>query len=303
MRLSMCTISFRHHLISLDQVADWALELGFQGIELWGIHAKHLKSQPKYDSPWLASRGLYVSMLSDYLPLERSDRELMEHTHALCSLAAHWGTRKVRTFAGQSSSCATTERDRQRLVRKLRLACTLAQQHGSHLLIETHPGTLADSTASTLRLLAEVNHPALRVNFDVLHVWEAGDDPLAALEALKPCVDHYHLKNIASRSQLHVFAPGNVYAPAGNRDGMVSLFEGAFDYRRFLSALAADADCEASLEWFGHEVRDVLTKDCAQLHHVTSRPSVATEPSPRGRALDSLPHHLHALHRTPSSEL
>ena len=42
MKLSICTISFRHHLHSIDQLAHFAKTKGFQGIELWGVHAKNL---------------------------------------------------------------------------------------------------------------------------------------------------------------------------------------------------------------------------------------------------------------------
>ena len=46
--LSLCTISFRHQLMSIEQVADWARAQQFHGIELWGIHARNLAHQPEY---------------------------------------------------------------------------------------------------------------------------------------------------------------------------------------------------------------------------------------------------------------
>lgn len=38
MKISLCTISFRHQLIDLKDIAFWARDTGFQGIELWGVH-------------------------------------------------------------------------------------------------------------------------------------------------------------------------------------------------------------------------------------------------------------------------
>ena len=46
MQLSICTISFRHHLVSLENIAEWARCHDFQGIELWGVHAQGLETQP-----------------------------------------------------------------------------------------------------------------------------------------------------------------------------------------------------------------------------------------------------------------
>ena len=42
MNVAVCTISFRHQLISIDELASWAQAQRFQGIELWGVHARNL---------------------------------------------------------------------------------------------------------------------------------------------------------------------------------------------------------------------------------------------------------------------
>jgi 3-dehydroshikimate dehydratase len=261
MKLSICTISFRHHLLSIDEIAHWAKDQGFQGIELWGVHAKNLADNMDYGSEWLSSYKLKTSMLSDYLPLDAPLPILMGEMHNLCELAHRWGTNKIRTFVGNKGSEVTSSLERIEIVTRLKMLCKMAEAEGLNLLVETHPDTLTDTLPSTLQLLEEIDHAALRVNFDVLHVWESRVDPIHALKQLRPYVSHFHLKNIESRSQLGVFNPNNVYAAAGSREGMVSLFEGALDYRLFLSEAADMIDLEASLEWFGPNVKEVLAKD------------------------------------------
>lgn len=261
MKLSLCTISFRHHLQSMDQIAHWAQTHGFQGIELWGVHAKNLAEDIHYGSDWLSSYGLETSMLSDYLPLDAPLPALMAEMNDLCSLAHRWGTNKIRTFAGNKGSADISRLERIELVSRMKMLCKMAEAEGKQILVETHPFTLTDNPSSTLQLLEETDHPALRVNFDVLHIWESGVDPLYALKQLRPYVSHFHFKNIESRTQLGVFAPNNVYAAAGSREGMVSLFEGAVDYRLFLREAADMVEMEASLEWFGGNVKDILAKD------------------------------------------
>jgi len=268
MKLSICTISFRHHLHSLDQISHWAQAHSFQGIELWGIHAKNLADEPHYGADWLYAYGLETSMLSDYLPLEASESDLLEETKKLSQLAKHWGTKKIRTFVGKKGSAQTTKRERNELVEKLHLICEFLYAEGQSVLVETHPNTLADNLASTIQLLEETNHPALRINFDVLHVWESGINPIEAMNQLGPYVSHFHFKNIASRSQLDVFSPNNVYAAAGSRKGMVPLFEGAVNYQDFLEELIPTMDVNASLEWFGPNVKEVLVKDRKQIHAI-----------------------------------
>lgn len=271
MNLSLCTISFRHHLHSMKELAEWAQSKNFQGIELWGIHAKHLKDTSLYNKDWLASYNLYTSMISDYLPLHLKDKDLLRATKELSELGHNWGTQKLRTFAGQSGSASTRSEDRQSIVEKLKLICQELENEDQFLLLESHPNTLTDTVPSTLQLLEEVDHPALRINFDVLHVWESGADPIEALVKLNPFVMHFHFKNITSKSKLDVFSPDNVYAAAGSRDGMTPLFEGILDYSGFIHKAVTMTEVEASLEWFGGNVKEVLEKDAKRISLLTKQ--------------------------------
>jgi len=261
MKVSLCTITFRHHLASLEDLARWASVNDFQGIELWGAHGRNLAYLPRCDADWLGELGLYVPMVSDYLPLEGDAANLHRKTIDLCRLARHWRAGKIRTFAGSQGSRETPPDVRRVVTGRLRELAKVAEDFGLELLAETHPGTLADCGASTLRLVSEVDHPAFKLNFDTLHVWEGGDDPVAAHAAMRPHIRHYHLKNVRARSDLGVFAPANVYAAAGSREGMTPLFNGAVDYVRFLDELRDDPAVEASLEWFGNDCFNVLRGD------------------------------------------
>ncbi len=276
MRLSLCTISFRHHLIGLKDIAFWARDHGFQGIELWGVHALHQPPLALHNAQWMAAQGLSVPMISDYLPLH-DQALLQEKTRMLCSLAHTWGAGKIRTFAGKTGSADCDPTARRDVIRALHEACAIVADHGLRLLVETHPGTLADTLNSTMDLIAQVGHPNLAINFDTLHVWEGGDDPLHAHRMLRPFIAHYHLKNVRSRDALNVFAPDNVYNAAGDRAGMVPLFEGAFEYSEFLQELMKDPDCEASLEWFGPEVFDTLRQDAAQVFDLLGKRNSITK--------------------------
>lgn len=262
MNISLCTITFRHQLISLAEIANFACESGFDGIELWGAHARNLAPQMDKDAEWLAHYGLTVPMISDYLPLEGDDKVLRRKTVELCRLARRWKAKKIRTFAGGKASADTTADERDHLITRLREVATIVESYGIDLLAETHPNTLADTAASTIRLIGEVNHPALAINFDILHVWEAGDDPIALHRSIGEHVQHYHLKNISERRHLHVFSPPNVYSAAGDRTGLTPLLEGAVDYADVLAGIPVMGMADVSLEWFGNDVFRSLHRDC-----------------------------------------
>lgn len=290
MNLNICTISFRHQLISFQQIAEWARSHAFQGIELWGVHAKNMQAKQaqanrgnttELNKDWLQDQGLVVPMISDYLPLVGDRAEAAQKAHQLGKLGTHWGAKKIRTFAGDQASHLITPQERSRWVRRLRELCSVIEGYGLYLVVETHPNTLADTLQSTLALIEEINHPALRINFDVIHVWESGDDVKQALHSLEPLIDHIHLKNISDHSLLDVFKPANVYAPAGSRLGMVNLFEGAFDFADFLRYLKTESSLnwnsvDASLEWFGGDVQHVLSQDRSAIVQLAGLDAKAT---------------------------
>lgn len=279
----LCTISFRHHLVSLSELADWASQQGFNGLELWGIHARHLAQRPDgragHGAQWLAERGLRVPMISDYLPLDGDEASAIARTREACQLAGQWGATKLRTFAGRTASNQLDAGARERLALRLRRLADCADEAGLSLVVETHPGTLADTVATSRELMLAADHPALGINLDVLHVWEAGDDPVGAMTRLQPWIRHCHFKNIARYEQLVVFTPDNVYSPAGDREGMVPVLDGACDYRPVLNQLKqwpGHRPMDVSLEWFGGNCHRVLASDLARLRQQLER-SVATQ--------------------------
>lgn len=273
MNLSLCTISFRHQLISIEEIASWARGHQFNGIELWGVHAQNLSQTHDYGGDWLRSQNLRAPMLSDYLPVAGEKNVAIDKAVELCRLACRWGAKKIRTFAGNRGSSDVPDEQRRAWVRRMRDLCSVVESFGLRLVVETHPNTLADTLPSTRRLVDEINHAALRLNFDVIHVWEGGTEPIEAFRELFPLIDHLHLKNVSSQELLAVFSPHNVYAPAGERAGMTRLFEGAYDFDTFLRSVksefhAAWDDMDASLEWFGSDVFLNLEHDGRRLRQL-----------------------------------
>ncbi|MDM5193227.1 sugar phosphate isomerase/epimerase family protein [Bacillus hominis] len=270
MKYSLCTISFRHQLISFTDIVQFAYENGFEGIELWGTHAQNLYMQERETTEreidYLKDKNLEVTMISDYLDISllADFQKTMEKCEQLVTLANWFNTNKIRTFAGQKGSEDFSEQERKEYVKRIHMICDLFAQHNMYVLLETHPNTLTDTLPSTLKLLEEVNHPYLKINLDFLHIWESGADPLDSFQRLKPWIQHYHFKNISSAEYLHVFEPNNVYAAAGSRIGMVPLFEGIVNYDEIIREVR-NTDYFASLEWFGHNAKDILKEEMRAL--------------------------------------
>lgn len=253
MRINAASVAFRHLEVSARDLARYTLREGFDGLEIWAPHARALAAG------WadLPQRPP-VPMLAGYLALgtpgfARSDAA------DLLALTRHWGAPRLRLFAGATGSADTDPAARHAILHDLAMVADMARDLDLRLAIETHPGTLADSLPATLALLEALDHPAVGINFDVLHVWESGADPLTALARLAGHVDHVHLKTVTARDRLPVFDPANVHDPRGHSDGMCPLMTGALDYGAILPALPPTA--QASLEWFGPKPAATMAAD------------------------------------------
>ncbi|MFN3278745.1 MAG: sugar phosphate isomerase/epimerase family protein [Paracoccus hibiscisoli] len=243
MRVHAASVAFRHQQVTAAGLADYVARHGFDGLEIWAPHAQALRAA------WAAlDRRPRVPMLAGYLPVGTPAFDIAQ-ARALVDLTGQWRAPCLRLFAGAIGAAQADADQRRAIAADLRRVADLAQALGLRLAIETHPGTLADSPATAQTLLDALDHPAIGLNFDVLHIWEAGADPLAALHRLRPHVLHLHLKSVTDRAALSVFAPANVHDPAGRRRGMCPLLQGAPDYRRFLTGIPSGL--EGSLEWFG----------------------------------------------------
>ncbi|WP_025028633.1 sugar phosphate isomerase/epimerase family protein [Caldalkalibacillus mannanilyticus] len=277
MKVSLCTITFRHQLISFSDIVRFAHHFGFDGIELWGIHALNLfhyhRDETIESLRYMSTHGMKVSMISDYLDIaaEADFQQTLEKCRGLIQASKWFGAKQIRTFAGQKGSAEISTDERSQYVQRLYELCELCKKHDVDLLIETHPGTLTDRIDSTLSLLQEVNHSHLKVNLDFLHVWESGTDPVDGYYLLKPWVQNYHLKNISSSDYLHVFQPHNVYSASGSRQGMVSLWEGAVDFLPILEQIE-ETDHYASIEWFGSNALQMLKEEIEWLKEQRLRP-------------------------------
>lgn len=266
MKYSLCTISFRHQLISFTDIVQFAYENGFEGIELWGTHAQNLYMQERETTErelnFLKDKNLEITMISDYLDISLSAdfEKTIEKSEQLVVLANWFNTNKIRTFAGQKGSEDFSEQERKEYVKRIHKICDVFAQHNMYVLLETHPNTLTDTLPATIELLEEVNHPNLKINLDFLHIWESGADPIDSFHQLKPWTLHYHFKNISSANYLHVFEPNNVYAAAGSRIGMVPLFEGIVNYDEIIQEVR-NTNLFASLEWFGHNSKEILKEE------------------------------------------
>lgn len=103
-----------------------------------------------------------------------------------------FGAALAITGVGQPADDA----ERRLIVEGLKKLGDVAQEIGVTIALETHKGP-TENAAAMLRLMDEVDHPAVRLNFDTGNIgyYNKGVDPVDELEKVKHLVRNVHLKD------------------------------------------------------------------------------------------------------------
>lgn len=188
---------------TLGQLADFAADSGWQGIELrtFGHHSTGIACEPCHTSPakvqdlfsdagtvplcLASSVRMDLPRPADPLDLIFGDNERpVRHTKQLVEVASDAEIPFVRVFAFESGSSETRSGALRRICDRLDLAARTARHTGVRLLLE-NGGSFARA-ADLIEILDRVASPHLGAAYNVSAALAAGDDPAHAVVALGP---------------------------------------------------------------------------------------------------------------------
>jgi len=240
MKISFCSIAFRHRPMLLEDMIFIISELGYDGIEIWGDHLKGYETSLEKIKKLLYWKNLEVSMISPYFDFTGSTQKWNSSiltARKFIQFAKELDCSLIRCFTGAVPSELATERHWKRCIEGIKYIAGIAKEEKITLAIETHPNTLADTIESTMRLVETVNEDNVRVNLDFYNMWETERlSPLKLLNMLYPWVVHIHAKNaVLSKGRISPFC----YIMDKNRDltGIRNLSNGDLDYDLILRGL------------------------------------------------------------------
>ncbi|WP_460796527.1 sugar phosphate isomerase/epimerase family protein [Microbacterium sp. GXF0217] len=204
-RIGLCSVTFR--ALSAERVVALAAQSGLESIE-WGgdVHVPPGDvATARQVAALTADAGLAVASYGSYFRAGEDE----DITPVLDSASA-LGARRIRVWAGSVDAADATEHEHAGTIERLRNAAAAASDRGLELALEYHGGTLANAPATTLRVLDEVDHPALRT------YWQ----PTVGATHTE-AIDEYTA--IADRvSAVHVFSwwPRTERRPLADRDAL-----------------------------------------------------------------------------------
>jgi hydroxypyruvate isomerase len=160
----------------LDRVRA-AAELGFPAIEFWPWRNKDIDAlaetcrqlgiEVAQFLAWGFSPGLNESKNHD-----RFAREI----EASCAVAKKLRCDKMTVLAGNDVAGASPQQMHEQVVRGLKLAAPIAEQHGVTLILEPlnvrvdHKGHCLHGSEAPVRICREVGSPRVKINWDLYHM-------------------------------------------------------------------------------------------------------------------------------------
>jgi sugar phosphate isomerase/epimerase len=212
--IACCSIALRNKPIAeaLEQIAA----AGFRAVEILYPHVEKLDADGRRAvADQCRKLGVTPIVLAPYFSFTRGDewvqRSLQTAREAL-EIAAVLGVKKIRTFVDIGPdglpSARATEADWRAACAGLKELCAL--DPATEFVIETHENTLANTLPTVQRLLAEVDRPNLKINFQLTTDF-AERGYMKCLETHFPHVTHMHWDQVRDdMSGTYIDEPGRI---------------------------------------------------------------------------------------------
>jgi inosose dehydratase len=232
MRISYCTWGMKE--IDIEDTIPAIAKIGYQGIELavtpgWptALHTLSLAKRRRI-AELLDTYGLVLSAVAGHTSMceddpnrNRAHMQRLRDTIDLTADLAQEGEQPVMVSL-IGGPIDAWDAHRYVVAERIHALGEYAVQRGVMVAVEPHSGTSFDTPAKALWLMKEVNHPAVRLNFDISHFDIIGIGIDECVLPMAPWSVHTHVKDQRGRYPNHEFlTPGS----------------GPFDFAHYLRAM------------------------------------------------------------------
>ena len=243
-------MTFSTPTLSLADALATARRHGYDGIEprldaqhAHGVEVAADPAQRAAIRQQAAASGVALACLATSLryadPAQTDD--MLSQTRARIDLAADVGAPVLRVFGGQIPAGLARAAATDLLVRSLRAVADHAAARGVTVALETHDDWCDPRHVAAV--MRGVNHPAIGVNWDIMHpVRAAQTDVATSFALLQPWIRHLHVHD----------------GPLENPLRFLPIGQGAIDHRTALRLLRESGYAGfISGEWINWEPADI----------------------------------------------
>ena len=226
-------MSFSCPELSLGELLALAVRLGYDGIEprMSSGHAHGLEfdAAPGYreearDRAAQSEVALACIATSCRFADPETTAENIADAHRAVDLAGDVGCARIRVFGGRLPEGGAREEAVHRVAGALLDVAPHAAERGVTVCMETHDAWC--DPADVAAVMEAVNHPAVAVNWDIMHpVRTAGVSMAYAFKTLRPWIRHVHFHDGVSR---------------GDKLDLCPIGEGDIDHRQAVELLVKE---------------------------------------------------------------
>ncbi len=169
---------------------------GYDGIELSAIDgmSEHLMLDN-----WRDSTAAIKQLARDFelalLAMEQPSQDPARMEQAF-QAAVEIGIPIINCGPGGQSN---DEASLQQSIESIGRLALLAERYGVTLCVKAHVGAAIFNTPTTVRLMEAVTSSAFGIDMDPSHIHRAGENPVAAIQAVLPRVKHVHIRDCKGR--------------------------------------------------------------------------------------------------------
>ena len=202
--------------------------MGYDGLEFWNDFLL------SHDVQWLAEylqehhiACVQICPYFDFTGTKEKWQESITIAERYVEFALQLGKPLIRLFTGSVGASQARAKEWRSGVEGLKAICGMGATHGVRFALETHGGSLMETSDSTLRLLEEVAMENLGVN---LQVPMAGEDIWDSVEKLGGYTIHLHAHN-------WIYPPSSPQAEPLGEQNLTFLDSGWLDFGEFIRRL------------------------------------------------------------------
>ncbi len=199
--LKYAFMSFSTPRLSLEETFALATKLGYEGVEprterghAHGIELERTPGERSEIREQAEEAGVEICCLalSTKVSLPDTCAAAASEIGRYVELAFDIGCPRLRIFGGSFPKTVSREAACEAAATVLKAAARPAQMAGVTICLETHDAWTHPEDVA--RVMREVNHPAIGVNWDVMHPFRTSHVPMQqAFETLRPWLQHVHI--------------------------------------------------------------------------------------------------------------
>jgi len=190
----------------------WHKECTWNGHKLTGPAKNNKKLKEALDKYGLSVNNMVLNAwdatLGGSLVNSEDQKLYLKNLDEVIGFADRMGCHKLITCTGKKIPGKSYQEQRESIISTLSEAAKVVEKVGFTLLLEPlntyvdHPGYFLDSAKEGAKIIREINHPNIRLLYDIYHMQIMQGNVISTIEQNIDIIGHFHAAGVPGRHEL-----------------------------------------------------------------------------------------------------